>query len=457
MTRNGTRAAAVGTIASVLMLASILASVTARPVGGGRQYAVLSLPESYEDREAVGALSAAGIDGVVSESTQWVYMDAFDGFERVPLDRYRDRLESFDPRDDGYANRLRTLFVSGGQRRLFVPDASASRLKVIGALFPEGAYSLEAPAKRTGGLRELVLGVVAILLVLLVCGVPAIFSAAAPAFASLACFGSAGLAASALLASSIRLAVDPAREALRSGRGTPRLRERPWLFDGLIPAVLYGIGALAACIFGDIPIFPSLLSIAAGFAALFAVIEYQEYRRGLGGHERFAPVNLVHRFTGILTASRTAVPFAAVALLSSVLSLWGLGGTSASPVVSYTEVTIEDYRAHLEFQRSFSLLKLGSPVGASYSRYRMEGGLVAGDSELYHLPETGKLELPPAERMLSRTAPEPGAPRIASSAVGILVALVAALAAAAPAAAQALRARKRSRSVSSIVDKRIAA
>jgi hypothetical protein len=91
--------------------------------GGGRLegYAALALGENVPDREIAGALEAALNRPVVSESSQWVFLNSFEGMERVPLEDYEGRLEAFDPRRDGYAEKLMNFFVRDGRRWFFIP------------------------------------------------------------------------------------------------------------------------------------------------------------------------------------------------------------------------------------------------------------------------------------------------------------------------------------------------
>ncbi|MDR2746980.1 MAG: hypothetical protein LBB77_05980 [Treponema sp.] len=116
---------------SVLFVCSLAAggalfffSLRSLPVSGqGRfeGYAALSLEEDAPDREIAGALEAALGRPVVSESSQWVFLNSFEGLERVPLEDYENRLEALDPRRDGYAEKLTNFFVRGGRRWFFIP------------------------------------------------------------------------------------------------------------------------------------------------------------------------------------------------------------------------------------------------------------------------------------------------------------------------------------------------
>ena len=90
-----------------------------------REYAVLLLDESQEDAAIGALLDGAGIIGYISESTQWVFWNDFSATLRQrPLEDFLASVESYDPRNDGYALALHAFFVSNGMRRFFIPLAS---------------------------------------------------------------------------------------------------------------------------------------------------------------------------------------------------------------------------------------------------------------------------------------------------------------------------------------------
>ncbi|MDR1024889.1 MAG: hypothetical protein LBL56_04120 [Treponema sp.] len=87
----------------------------------GRGYAALGLEDRVGDRETALGLEQALGRPVLSESSQWVLLNSFGSLERIPLDEYDERLESFDPRRDPYAAMLRNFFVRDGKRWFFIP------------------------------------------------------------------------------------------------------------------------------------------------------------------------------------------------------------------------------------------------------------------------------------------------------------------------------------------------
>ena len=89
-------------------------------------YALLSTDASVDDR-ALRSLLEEGENffagEVVSESSQWVLLDTFDSLEKIPLDKYHSRVFSFDPRNDGYADKLKEIFIKDGRRFVYIPLA----------------------------------------------------------------------------------------------------------------------------------------------------------------------------------------------------------------------------------------------------------------------------------------------------------------------------------------------
>jgi hypothetical protein len=90
-------------------------------IPSSQSFAVVECPASVSDRAVADLLRENGVQGVVSESTQFFLLNAWSGIEQVPLDRLQERLIDADPRRDPYAERLRSFFVNDRTRRFFVP------------------------------------------------------------------------------------------------------------------------------------------------------------------------------------------------------------------------------------------------------------------------------------------------------------------------------------------------
>ena len=84
-------------------------------------YAVLAYSDNVPDREIIQSLENEGFSGLISESGQWVYLDSFGSIEQIPLDEINTRILPIDPRNDGYAAKLRSLFAMDGKRMVFIP------------------------------------------------------------------------------------------------------------------------------------------------------------------------------------------------------------------------------------------------------------------------------------------------------------------------------------------------
>jgi hypothetical protein len=139
----------VSLLAGLGMLALGFVMGNSKNVGG---YAVLEFDASADDRalrellETGTGYFAGGVP--VSESSQWVMLDDFGSLQAVPLDKYGTRLLPFDPRNDGYAGKLKDLFVRDGKRFIYIPlnagNWNAALLdKQFGALLSDIPFSAE--------------------------------------------------------------------------------------------------------------------------------------------------------------------------------------------------------------------------------------------------------------------------------------------------------------------------
>jgi hypothetical protein len=130
MMRSSTLALFVCSLCAGMVLLFMVRSGFSR--GDLEGYAVLSLDEGVPDRAAAVALERGLGRPVIAESSQWVFLHNFGSLERIPLGDYEGRLEVFDPRRDGYAQKLRDFFVRDGRRRMFIPLDR----KLFGSRFP---------------------------------------------------------------------------------------------------------------------------------------------------------------------------------------------------------------------------------------------------------------------------------------------------------------------------------
>jgi hypothetical protein len=392
-------------VVSSLILGALAVLIAGRsvPRTAGQGYAVLTLDASYADRSIGAILSRGGIEAYISESTQWVYLDDFGELRQISLDEYRDQVESFDLRDDGYAERLRSFFVRDGKRRLFIPfsfnfpgetpAAFEKRLALLG-LPP---FSLEflgfSRSLWPGGL----LFILAAVFTLILSGTPLLTAAFLPLFAALAYAGSTGFALSVVLIALFKVLLDPVREFFVSRRygnaGSfrgPGKRLRSFKVLWIVVPVFLMIYGLIAWL-GR---FPGILAAAVlpSFLGLLGICLWTESNRGENqGHIQFLPVPIRDASPRPLYFFRPLVPFA-LASLGAFFSPLLFPGPSFSPGAVPEEpppISKEDYQTHAAFQLSFSVNSLegeghGDDSGTdeargSYVRYYLgEDGLIAG-------------------------------------------------------------------------------
>jgi hypothetical protein len=468
--------------ASLSLLALHLAFSGTSAHGRAAPFAKLVFEASSDDRAIVAALTAAGFRDIVSESTQWVLVDDFGDGERVPLDRYRERVETFDPRDDGYADKLRTVFLSGGKRYVYVRrpivpllsgSAASFDRKLRGAL--EGlAFSIESDAAppRAALPRALVaLACLALSSFLSKSAVKGVF--AFPAILSLSVWGPAGFAAAGFLYAAYLSSFSAFRELSRaaaafvSKKGKDRATldgvsfKRGWGFESFPAATVLSSSSLVVSVLGGIP--AALFAAAAGSAVLCAASQLRasELLDRRRGHARFAPLSLrpaprssiVRGFGGVLPFSLAAVGLLIVGLAAGSASSFESAGADQG------RVALSDYRAHLERQNSFRTTNLHSARSAEeYPAYRLDSSGLAVPHASAPAGNVLKVELPPAERYL--IDPVPGSDSGARSSAGLvpdLIAIVCSLIVSLPAFLAAGLVGKKAKEIAESAEKRIAA
>jgi hypothetical protein len=403
----------IGISISLAPLAALIscAPSPSAPAGGG--YALVTCEEAFDDRHFGALLQEAGIDHFSSESGQWVFLNDFTGLLRIPLDGYDERVFPFDPRRDGYAEKLHAFFVSDGRRRFFIPlppafssGAAETLEQTLSAALAE-VPSVEISFLVRGGyegsspLLYLLLFLLAALLSLPLSGAPVLAALFLPLGAAFSWTGPAGLALSACLAALFRLFLEPARNLLASAlsyRATGTKwqaaackaclweawrQQRPALFFQAALALLAACLVIAA-------VRPLLaLSGLVCFAALFAASLYGESRQGLkAGHIRFRPVPIRRKTAPLSSLGWVMLPFALASLAALMVPrLFPAQRGAAVPVTTAAfadAVSRADWEAHVAFQTAFSYTPLGSwnGEGQSYLRYATGAdGLFDGATE----------------------------------------------------------------------------
>jgi hypothetical protein len=355
----------------------VYGSVRLQTEGGIRgAYATLVCADTYSDREIRDRLDSQGLRDLVSESDQWVLLDCFGYIEKVPLVMYEERLLPFDPRNDGYAEKLKSVFIRDGKRFVYIPleKNHPENLEIEIARALSGvSYSLEFARYPPG--RDFLFPLISICLT--VCAffvIPALrrrlMLPCLIALSPLALGLAPGFALISLLAGFAALLAEPGQPP--SGRH-PHDLPKPFTARWLLAAALiacYGFFSF----FSGLPVLFAflvlasfccllLVSIRSGGLPIKFTVKKTYQRRHL-----FTPVEIISRKTVSSGFFPVMLPFAAMAL---VLAFTGFARPQPPPSPSVNispllaaplppgAVTEADFQEHYLFQSAFSFRALG--------------------------------------------------------------------------------------------------
>jgi hypothetical protein len=355
----------------------------------GRGYGVLILDQARPDRDAGAALTAAGVETYFSESNHWVYLDDFGELLQVPLDEYRDRVEPFDPRNDGYAESLRSFFVRDGMRRFFIPfdvgkgDARNRLAGQVSAALGDTPYTLDFLVHKSSFFSYVALFVVfgaAVLGSLFLSGAPFQMSFLIPLCIPLVFFGPPGLVLTGALfgfSGSLLPLLRGFFVRRRNGGKHPGVFTTSFLMPPVFAAV-YG----AVVYLNRIPVPTALWAFFLCCGVLAITQRSESYREG---HLRFRSVPIRRPALnprGFFRFFRqhyphSILPWAPAAVLAMLLLLFVLPGSdtgSGTEFKGMTALNAGDYEAHLVFQRFFSLRSLYQKdlTYSDYYRYSVD-------------------------------------------------------------------------------------
>jgi hypothetical protein len=363
-------------------------------------YATLVCGDAYSDREIRDRLDSQGLNGLISESDQWFFLDSFGYIEKVPLAEYEERLLSFDPRNDGYAEKLKILFVRDGKRFVYIPIGANNQENldaVIAQALTGISYSFDyaSPPPR----RDIFLPLIAFSLT--VCAffaIPvlrrrlnAVFLPCLLALSPLALGLVPGFALAALLAGFAALLSES------SGRKPPFGRQGESV--GLSALQWLLALALIACyvfisFFWELPVLFAFF-VLASFCCVLVVslkagggkisIQFNVNKRPLQ-RRHFTPVEIISRNTVHYSFFPVMLPFAVMAIalaLAFAFAGFAMPQPPSLPVMNVSPqpaalpsegaVTEADFQEHFLFQSAFSFRALGKtyeagelPVIAAY-------------------------------------------------------------------------------------------
>jgi len=362
-------------------------------------YAVLTTDASLNDRDLRSLLEPSEYffgGSPVSESSQWVLLDEFDSIKRIPLDQYSSRVFSFDPRNDGYADKIREVFVKDEKRCVYIPlvpgNWNASLLdKKFGEMLGEIPFSIDYYGIGRPLALFFIVYAAASLILLALCYlkrkthrsivniIPMI-----PVLSSLGFFGAAGIGAAAILFALFIMFKEPLNDLINP----PPLREKKLKFktiyrEVILPYRFYWlllpvfIGALAVLIvFSQLKLLFMIAVSVASFAVFFFSLKIVTFS-GVE-HRRFNPLIIVRQRFPEFIFPLYVLPFA----VGAIFTLYFMPFMSGS--FDYNKkfdvfVTEQDYFEHIAFQASFSTRQMGTSSAAFPDYYIDKDGLVAMD------------------------------------------------------------------------------
>ncbi|MDR1838527.1 MAG: hypothetical protein LBQ93_02930 [Treponema sp.] len=360
-------------------------------------YAVLTVNASVEDRALYELLEKnADIFGgtPVSESTQWVMLDNFGSIETIPLDKYSSRLFSFDPRNDGYAGKLRDVFIQDDKRFIYIPlnkgNWNANLLdkqlqNILGDIpFSVESYGIGKPLR-----LFFIVYFAASLFMLIICyaNKNALLGTAKiipliPVIASLSFFGAPGIASAAVIFGFFLLFGEPLNELSKmneiiKNENAQILKSihkniiKPYrLYFSFIPVFAVAFGILI--IFTPLKLLFLLLVFASSLALFFFTLKIMPVF--LESRRRFNPVLIIKRRFPESSFSFCLLPFSA-AVLIAVFSTPYVSGAYISDKKFDTIIYEQDYYAHLFYQTTFSTRQLGTSFASYSDYYYAEDGL----------------------------------------------------------------------------------
>jgi len=328
-------------------------------------------------------------------------LDEFGSLQTIPLDQYDARVFSFDPRNDGYAVKLREVFVHDGKRYVYMPLkagnwSAASLDRQFAGLLGDITFSIEYLGIGKPLPFLFVSYAAASLLFVLFCFVRkkahnGIMQGIAPIFAILpvlscfAFFGACGFAAAALFLGLFVCLREPASELVKHLSSNNRRNIKLIFKDAIAPYKAYRIFlAVFSAVMAVIVVFSelklSLLLLTFAASLLIFLLAVKTMSLWVSGKRRFVPVMIIRRRIPDFSFSMYMAPFAAAALVVMLITPFMAGSYKGGGNFSHF-IDENDYYAHLAFQSTFSTRQLGGE-DSSYPAYVSgEDGLPVADSK----------------------------------------------------------------------------
>ena len=378
---------------------------------------VLSLSDQVDEKVILERLASSGLRQVISESTEWIYIEDFEGPISIPLQDYFNVIEPADPRNDGYADHLKKVFISNGFRRFFIPlntfplwtgtektarliEKSLSEYKPsVGTL---GASDINIPWFFTGILMS---GTLILVLFLFKKKHETIL--AIPAGLILLNFGFGGIICLGLLIA-MQICIQPVQEDLVSQfyhRNRLSLKiyfywYKAQILNGALFIGLYCISSYFLKVHWLLALSSLVLHLTAGVL----VLALQKRHKLAIDHRLFLPVELLRSSKSLVLPFKVLVPFALGALFLFSQSLLLSKDISGSATVeSQGFLSLEQYEAYLNTQSNFMHQPLykNNVSQLPYSTYILGPDGLISQSQQNILEDPYKnLDMPPLESLL---------------------------------------------------------
>ncbi len=372
---------------------SVVCAFMIAPPISDMEYAVVQIGTKINDEDIVLRFNSEGIRNIESASTQTVFLDDFGKVIQIPLHQYDDYIFEFDPRNDGYAEKIKRFFYQDGKQLLFIPlkqqDFSARIIiSKIDGILKDIPHEVQFIGKTLPKKLPWLLFFAAVF------GVFSFFKKLRPIagiffpMAGFILWVSSGFILSALLVIFFSILINPLRELLISrspGKKRSILEQlciyrNSWISAG---------GFLVLCVVVIVLTGISILYTTAVFMVLWGLF-YVSLKSELNGgkklnHNRFLPLPISGENPNIIRNSISALPFAAAAVILLLSSFFLNPSASAFDFDEAHLVSKSDFEAHLSYQQHFSFIPLGETLdNRQYKTYQLgDDGLVFDDDIVY--------------------------------------------------------------------------
>jgi len=385
--------------------------------------AVLIVDESEDDGVIQTKLRYGGLDDFISESSQLVPIDDFGVLKFIPLDSFYSKIESFDPRDNGYAAKLSSFFVHDGKRFFFrVADNSSGRPadteKKLDAILEGIPFTFLVLARSAPVFYYYLLLAAGCAFALFFSSNRRLFVFQLPVILATGHAGFFSIILAAGLTGIWELLREPLLELFASRRynlrpqnyagsgfGGVKERLKPFRLN-LFLALLFFV-LLLTCSFAGLLNPLLLLAVCASFTFIYLLsFRVEEERMRQRSHIRFMPVLLLPHKVKTFSYFPVLLPFVILAIAAFFLPS---GFDGPSPVDSDYLISSEDYNSHIVFQKSFSYTPLNQEpntfarnalIKNDYLRYYLgEDGLITGN-DVYAVSEDSEPPPFPLEKLM---------------------------------------------------------